>query len=151
MKTLVTFACYAGLILAFGCASEPAPSSPQPRLAPSQPNGLSELAGTMVAMDDQLARILENMDETGFSWENQSLDAHSLLDRHPTDSSMVNRHFEDHAPLYRQAIAQFNASPGAEAFNHVVDACKNCHLGTCPGPLGRIEKRRVERGASERR
>lgn len=151
MKTLVTFACCAGLILAFGCASEPAPSSPQPRLAPSQPNGLSELAGTMVAMDDQLARILENMDETGFSWENQSLDAHSLLDRHPTDSSMVNRHFEDHAPLYRQAIAQFNASPGAEAFNHVVDACKNCHLGTCPGPLGRIEKRRVERGASERR
>lgn len=151
MKTLVTFACCAGLILAFGCASEPAPSSPQPRLAPSQPNGLSELAGTMVAMDDQLARILENMDETGFSWENQSLDAHSLLDRHPTDGSMVNRHFEDHAPLYRQAIAQFNASPGAEAFNHVVDACKNCHLGTCPGPLGRIEKRRVERGASERR
>ena len=151
MKTLVTFACCAGLILAFGCASEPAPSSPQPRLAPSQPNGLSELAGTMVAMDDQLARILKNMDETGFSWENQSLDAHSLLDRHPTDSSMVNRHFEDHAPLYRQAIAQFNASPGAEAFNHVVDACKNCHLGTCPGPLGRIEKRRVERGASERR
>lgn len=151
MKILVTFACCAGLILAFGCASEPAPSSPQPRLAPSQPNGLSELAGTMVAMDDQLARILENMDETGFSWENQSLDTHSLLDRHPTDSSMVNRHFEDHAPLYRQAIAQFNASPGAEAFNHVVDACKNCHLGTCPGPLGRIEKRRVERGASERR
>ena len=151
MKALLTFACCAGLILAFGCASDPAPSSPQPRLAPSQPNGLSELAGTMVAMDDQLARILENMDETGFSWENQSLDAHSLLDRHPTDSSMVNRHFEDHAPLYRQAIAQFNASPGAEAFNHVVDACKNCHLGTCPGPLGRIEKRRVERGASERR
>ena len=151
MKTLVTFACCAGLILAFGCASEPAPSSPQPRLAPSQPNGLSELAGTMVAMDDQLARILENMDETGFSWENQSLDAHSLLDRHPTDGSMVNRHFEDHAPLYRQAIAQFNASPGAEAFNHVVDACKNCHLGTCPGPLERIEKRRVDRDASERR
>jgi len=151
MKTLVTFTCCAGLILAFGCTSEPAPSSPQPRLAPSQPNGLSELAGTMVAMDDQLARILENMDETGFSWENQSLDVHSLLDRHPTDRSMVNRHFEEHAPLYRQAIAQFNASPSAEAFNHVVDACKNCHLGTCPGPLERIEKRRVERGASERR
>ena len=151
MKALLTIACCVGLILAFGCASDPAPSSPQPRLAPSQPNGLSELAGTMVAMDDQLARILKNMDETGFSWENQSLDVHSLFDRHPTDGSMVNRHFEDHAPLYRQAIAQFNASPGAEAFNHVVDACKNCHLGTCPGPLERIEKRRVERDASERR
>jgi len=151
MKALLTFACCAGLILAFGCASDPAPSSPQPRLAPSQPNGLSELAGTMVAMDDQLARILKNMDETGFSWENQSLDVHSLLDRHPTDGSMVNRHFEDHAPLYRQAIAQFNASPSAEAFNDVVDACKSCHLGTCPGPLERIEKRRVASDASVRR
>ena len=151
MKALLTIACCVGLILAFGCASDPAPSSPQPRLAPSQPNGLSELAGTMVAMDDQLARILKNMDETGFSWENQSLDVHSLLDRHPTDGSMVNRHFEDHTPLYRQAIAQFNASPGAEAFNHVVDACKNCHLGTCPGPLERIEKRRVASDASVRR
>lgn len=151
MKALLTIACCAGLILAFGCASDRAPSSPQPRLAPSQPNGLSELAGTMVAMDNQLARILKNMDETGFSWENQSLDVHSLLDRHPTDGSMVNRHFEDHAPLYRQAIAQFNASPSAEAFNRVVDACKSCHLGTCPGPLERIKKRRVASDASVRR
>ena len=151
MKALLTIACCAGLILAFGCASDRAPSSPQPQLAPSQPNGLSELAGTMVAMDNQLARILKNMDETGFSWENQSLDVHSLLDRHPTDGSMVNRHFEDHAPLYRQAIAQFNASPSAEAFNRVVDACKSCHLGTCPGPLERIEKRRVASDASVRR
>jgi len=151
MKALLTIACCAGLILAFGCASDRAPSSPQPRLAPSQPNGLSELAGTMVAMDNQLARILKNMDETGFSWENQSLDVHSLLDRHPTDGSMVNRHFEDHAPLYRQAIDQFNASPSAEAFNHVVDACNSCHLGTCPGPLERIEKRRVASDASVRR
>ena len=151
MKNVVAISLCTAWVLALGCASEPAPSTMQPQLAPSQPNGLSELAGTMVAMDDQLARILENMDETGFSWENQSLDVHSLLDRHPTDGSMVNRHFEDHAPLYRQAIAQFNASPSAEAFNRVVDACKSCHLGTCPGPLERIEKRRVASDASVRR
>ena len=151
MKTSVTCSCCLGLVLALGCASDPAPSPMNARLAPSQPNGLSELAGTMVAMDDQLAQILTNMDQVGFSWEGQSLDAHSLLDRHPTDATMVNGHFEDHAPLYRQAIAQFNASPSAQAFNHVVDACKNCHLGTCPGPLERIEKRRVASGAAKRR
>lgn len=151
MRTLWTFACGASLVLAFGCASEPETSNSPPLLAPSQPNGLSELAGTMVAMDDQLARILNNMTQEGFSWEGQSLDGHSLLDRHPTDETMVNDHFEDHAPLYRQAIAQFNAAPSAQAFNHVVDACKNCHVGTCPGPLERIEKRRVASGAAERR
>ena len=151
MKTLLTFACCTGLILVFGCASEPAPSTLQPRLAPSQPNGLSELAGTMVTMDDQLARILKNMVQEGSTWETQFLDVHSLLDRNPTDDSMVNRHFEDHAPLYRQAITQFNASPSAEAYNQVVDACKSCHLGTCPGPLERIEKRRFASGTSERR
>jgi hypothetical protein len=151
MKSLVMFSCCVGLILAFGCASEPAPSTLQPRLAPSQPNGLSELAGTMVAMDDQLTRIQKNIDAKGFSWEGQSLDMHNLMDRHPTDETMVNGHFEVHAPLYRQAITQFNASPSAEAFNQVVDACKSCHLGTCPGPLERIEKRRVASGASERR
>ena len=104
----------------------------------------------MVAMDDQLARILKDMDTEGFSWEGQSLDAHTLMDRHPTDETMVNGHCEGHAPLYRQAIAQFNASPSAQSFNHVVDACKNCHLGTCPGPLGRIEKRRVPSDSGSR-
>ena len=70
--------------------------------------------------------------------------SHSLMTRHPTDEAMVNGHFEEHAPLYTKAIQQFNASPSLRKhFNHVVDACKNCHLGTCPGPLERIEKRRV--------
>ena len=150
MKGVATFGLCAGLILTFGCAPGSDPATAQPRLAPSQPNGLSELAGTMVAMDDQLARILKDMDAEGFSWEGQSLDVHSLMNRHPTDETMVNGHFEDHAPLYRHAIAQFNASPSAQAFNHVVDACKNCHLGTCPGPLERIEKRRVASDASAR-
>ena len=143
MKNAVTFSLCAAWLLALGCATGPAPSSMQPQLAPSQPNGLSELAGTMVAMDDQLAHLLKDMDAEGFSWEGKSLDMHSLMDRHPTDETMVNGHFEDHAPLYRKAISQFNASPSAQAFNHVVDACKNCHLGTCPGPLERIAKRRV--------
>ena len=65
MKGAVTFGLCAGLALACGCTSDSDPSTVQPRLAPSQPNGLSELAGTMVAMDDQLARILKDM-EKGF-------------------------------------------------------------------------------------
>ena len=150
MKNVVAISLCTAWVLALGCASEPAPSTMQPQLAPSQPNGLSELAGTMVAMDDQLARLLKDMGVEGFSWEGKSLDVHSLMDRHPTDATMVNGHFEDHAPLYRQAIAQFNASPSAQAFNHVVAACKNCHLGTCPGPLERIEKRRVASDAGAR-
>ena len=51
------------------------------------------------------------------------------------------RIFEPKPRFMRLAIEQFNESPSADRFNAVVDACTNCHLGTCPGPIERIEKR----------
>lgn len=135
---LVAAACWAS------CASEPAPCS-APTLAPNQPNGSSALASTMVAMDAQLQATLEAvMADPEHRWEGRTLRDHDVLDLEPTDASMINAHFEAHAPLYRLAIEQFNKTPSASTFNAVVQACTDCHLGTCPGPLERIAKRRSE-------
>jgi hypothetical protein len=84
------------------------------------------------------------MADPNHAWEGYTLASHDLLALEPTDVSMINGHFTTHAPLYLQTIAQFNKAPSAEHFNAVVSACADCHNGTCPGPLTRIEKRRAQ-------
>lgn len=140
---LLTLSVLLGTALA-QCGSPDAASCAAPKLAPNQPNGSSALASVMVAMDSQLEVMHSSaMTDPNHDWSEQQLIVHDLLGHNPTDASMMNAHFGEHAPLYTKAIAQFNASPSAEHFNAVVTACSQCHHGTCPGPLERIEKRRV--------
>ena len=129
----------------FSACGQTESSCTAPKLAPNQPNGSSALASAMVAMDSQLQIVLEAvMADPNHVWEGFTLESHDLLALEPTDASMVNGHFTTHAPLYLQAIAQFNEAPSADHFNAVVSACADCHHGTCPGPLTRIEKRRAQ-------
>jgi hypothetical protein len=126
------------------CGNQDTSTCTGPKLAPNQPNGSSALASVMVAMDSQLEVMHRSaMTNPDHDWSDQRLVAHDLLGQDPTDASMVNAHFGEHAPLYAKAIEQFNAAPSAERFNAIVTACSQCHQGTCPGPLERIEKRRV--------
>lgn len=98
----------------------------------------------MVAMDDQLQSVLEAVERrSDQAWTDQVLVHHDLLQTEPTDPSMINDHFREQAPLYTLAISQFNENPSVKTFNDVVQSCTNCHLGTCPGPLERIAKRRA--------
>ena len=129
----------------FSACGQTESSCTAPKLAPNQPNGSSALASAMVAMASQLQIVLEAvMADPNHVWEGFTLESHDLLALEPTDASMVNGHFTTHAPLYLQAIAQFNKAPSAGHFNAVVSACADCHHGTCPGPLTRIEKRRPQ-------
>lgn len=129
----------------FSACGQTESSCTAPKLAPNQPNGSSALASAMVAMDSQLQIVLEAvMADPNHVWDGFTLESHDLLSLDPTDASMVNGHFTTHAPLYLQAIAQFNEAPSADHFNGVVSACADCHHGTCPGPLTRIEKRRAQ-------
>ena len=129
----------------FSACGQTESSCTAPKLAPNQPNGSSALASAMVAMDSQLQIVLEAvMADPNHVWEGFTLESHDLLALEPTDASMVNGHFTTHAPLYLQAIAQFNEAPSADHFNGVVSVCADCHHGTCPGPLTRIEKRRAQ-------
>lgn len=126
------------------CGNQEASTCAGPKLAPNQPNGSSALASVMVAMDSQLEVIQRSaMTNPDHDWSGQQLITHDLLGHDPTDASMINAHFGEHAPLYIKAVEQFNAAPSAEHFNAIVTACSQCHQGTCPGPLKRIEKRRV--------
>ena len=99
----------------------------------------------MVAMDAQLQSNLQAvLADPNHDWSSRTLVSHNLLGIEPTDESMINAHFQEHAPLYALAIEQFNNAPSSVHFNAVVDACADCHHGTCPGPLERIEKRRSQ-------
>ena len=97
----------------------------------------------MVAMDSQLESVL-NAVNASRDWSGQTLMSQDILTLEPTDASMLNEHYLEHAPRYTWAIQQFNEVPSSEHFNAVVNACASCHRGTCPGPLSRIEKRRPQ-------
>ena len=109
-----------------------------PRLAPNQPNGNSALASAMVAMDSQLqATLTAVMADPDHSWEGRRLVEHDLLGLDPTDDSMINGHYLEHAPLYALAVAQFNAHPSADHFNAVVrklHVLPSGHLSRTAGP-----------------
>ena len=133
-----------GLTLLSACDQTAFPCA-APKLAPNQPNGSSALASAMVAMDSQLQVVLEAvMTDPNLAWEGYTLASHDLLSLEPTDASMMNGHYRSHVPLYLKAIDQFNESPSADHINAVITACTDCHKGTYPGPLGRIEKRRPQ-------
>ena len=143
---LSTVGALGGLVLGlslFAACGQTESSCAPPKLAPNQPNGSSALASAMVAMDSQLESVLNAVNASG-DWNGQTLVSHEILTLEPTDASMLNEHYLEHAPLYTLAIQQFNDVPSAKHFNAVVNACASCHQGTCPGPLSRIEKRRPQ-------
>ncbi|MDP7435631.1 MAG: hypothetical protein QF427_05330, partial [Flavobacteriales bacterium] len=86
----------------FSACGQTESSCTAPKLAPNQPNGSSALASAMVAMDSQLESVLNAVNASGV-WSGQTLVSHDILMLEPTDASMLNDHYLEHAPLYTLA------------------------------------------------
>ena len=57
-------------------------------------------AGAMIGMDSQLNAMRESvMSDPAHSWENRQLAEFDLLGCQPTDSTMINAHFLQWAPV----------------------------------------------------
>lgn len=125
--------------LAF-CGGEP--NHPQAKLAPPQPNHSSELAIAMRAMDDELVSLLARHAEE-YAWDGAALTPMDLTQLMPTDSSMLVEGYTAFAMAFGKHIEAFNAAPGPDTYSDVVSGCLSCHMQACPGPIERINKRRL--------
>ena len=113
-----------------------------PKLAPIQPNKTSELALAMRTLDSELVNLLAAHGEAG-SWKEASLSTLDLTKLMPTDSSMLVPGYKAFAMAFGKHVKEFNALPSAETYSAVVIGCLSCHQQACPGPIERINKRKL--------
>ncbi len=135
-----TFLVASALFLAF--CGEPVADAPQPKLAPLQPNTNSELAQAMRKLDGELVALLADAARTG-DWKGAQISRLQLVGMTPTDSTMLVPGFQGFAMAFDQHVSAFNAAPSVDTYTDVVNGCLSCHRRACPGPVARIEKRKL--------
>jgi hypothetical protein len=116
---------------------------PEAKLAPIQPNQTSELAQAMRTMDSELVDLLAQHAQTD-NWIGASLSPMDLTRLMPTDSSMLVQGYKAYALAFANHVGSFNENPSAETYSKVVIGCLSCHQQACPGPIERINKRKLE-------
>lgn len=109
---------------------------------PVNPNGDSELAVLMRQMRDSTATFKEiiKSGKVPDKFPEVFLKIHTAL---PTDNETKKPSFDGFATAYLNSLSRLSKSNANDAmvnYNIVVQACENCHLEHCPGPLSAIRK-----------
>ena len=119
------------------------PGSPG-HLIPSErnPNGHTELAWRMRAMQDHLAAVRAAIVE-GQALPPKPPDHHRIRCSWPTTASDRNAAFDAFSVNYLQALDTLHdgasATPVKERYAAALGTCRACHENTCPGPLMAID------------
>ena len=144
MRILILLLIIVGL--AFSCAQETEPKSQF--LHPDSivnPNGDSELALVMRNLHfeaDKVREKLANNEEADLT----TLRALTiqLTTAEPTDSNVLDA---DYYMLSDMILKELNDIPESQdqvvEFNSMVSACVTCHRNTCPGPIDKINKLKI--------
>lgn len=117
------------------------PGSPGHLIASERnPNGASELATLMrtFVADWRAARVTLEQD-AGVAVAAKFPVHRRIRCSWPTDPGDRNPTFDSFAKNYVSAVKAFDAQPGRERYEGVLDACKACHEVSCGGPLEVIE------------
>ncbi|MFT3713269.1 MAG: hypothetical protein QM817_36905 [Archangium sp.] len=117
------------------------PGSPG-HLIPSErnPNGASELATLMRTFVDDWRSAKTTLESDAGVAVGAKFPTHRKLRcSWPTDAADRNVTFDGFAKNYLAAVKAFDAQPGREKYEGVLDACKACHEVSCGGPLEVIE------------
>lgn len=116
------------------------PGSPG-HLIPSErnPNGASELATLMRTFVDDWRSAKATLESDAGVVSAKFPTHRKLRCSWPTDLADRNTTFDGFAKNYLTAVNAFDAQPGREKYEGVLDACKACHEVSCGGPLEVIE------------
>ena len=108
------------------------------------PNGDSELAIVMRNIHfeaNRVGRALENGEEVDLS-DLEDLSAR-LSTSVPTDSSVLDEAYYAFASSLEERVHAMGKEDAVIQFNSMVQACVTCHKSTCPGPISKIKKLRI--------
>ena len=109
---------------------------------PLNPNGDSELALLMRAMEEEAKQIKEQIANDYPITIN--LEHEKILTAEATEpDKAASDEYKAYATAYLAAIKGLKTASKAQqldAYEHLVGNCTTCHQALCPGPLVRIEK-----------
>lgn len=109
---------------------------------PLNPNGDSELALMMRAMHENGMDVKQQLllgEKPEITVDCQKL--HTAKATEP--AKVANPLYTGYANAYEEAVKNFDREYHADragAYQHMVDACMNCHREICPGPMVKIKK-----------
>lgn len=116
------------------------PGSPGHLIASERnPNGASELATLMRTFVDDWRAARVTLERDAGTVSAKFPTHRKLRCSWPTDPGDRNPTFDGFAKNYLAAVKAFDAQPGREKYEGVLDACKACHEVSCGGPLEVIE------------
>lgn len=109
------------------------------------PNGDSELAIVMRNLHyeaDIVRAAIEKGEEADFTKLKELSDR--LTTSVPTDSNVLDEDYYMMSGLVQSKVNEIlESSDPAIEFDGLVSTCITCHRSTCPGPIGKIEKLRI--------
>lgn len=146
MRTIsqIIFGLFGLFVLGVACSEEKTeiPKVDNIIQQPINPNGDSELALLMRAMEEEVKRIKDQVDKG--EPITITINHEEILTAHATEpKKAASPEFKAFAAAYLQAIeALKTATPGQSAtiYDQMVSSCMSCHQTMCPGPMMRIKK-----------
>lgn len=146
MRTLfqIVFGLFALFILGVACSEEKTDLPKEENLIqqPLNPNGDSELALLMRAMEEEAKRIKEQV--ANGEPVTIELNHEEILTAHATEpKKAASPEYKAFAAAYLQAIESLKtATPDQSAtiYDQMISSCMSCHQTLCPGPIVRIKK-----------
>jgi len=124
------------LLLFYNCSNSTSEKSSQIII---DPNPTSEMAQLMRDMTLKLEGIKTAIENNEVLDENQ-LDFALIHNQKATDSSFVKPHIKPMSESFAYAIEQFNKDPNSSNYSTIINNCLSCHQLSCPGPVVRINK-----------
>ena len=124
------------LLLFYNCSN---PTSEKSSQIIIDPNPTSEMAQLMRDMTLKLEGIKTAIENNEVLDENQ-LDFALIHNQKATDSSFVKPHIKPMSESFAYAIEQFNKDPNSSNYSTIINNCLSCHQLSCPGPVVRINK-----------
>jgi hypothetical protein len=103
------------------------------------PNNSSEMALLMRKMTNKLESIKDRLDKNKIINKNE-LDFALIHEQEFTDSSFNQPHIRRMSESYAYSIDVFNDNPVKKNYSSIINSCMNCHQLSCPGPIVKIQK-----------
>jgi len=107
------------------------------------PNPTSEMAQLMRDMTNELASIRERLINEE-DLDQNLLNFALIHEQEVTDPSFQKPHIQPMSEAYAYAVETFNENPTKSNYTAIVNNCLSCHQLSCPGPVVRIKKLKLD-------
>lgn len=109
----------------------------------AQVREISELAGIMLTMHDQLKAIRGHVERGEAIPDSLNWDFENMKTAEATKDMNIDEGFDGMATAFLAQLKVAMEDQSVESYNEAVTSCVNCHNSYCPGPIARIKKLKI--------